>query len=232
MSWFQLDPESVAARIQATGRPAEIPPLSASLRRGIAGFIVVSVAGFAPWAIFGHWFHQVAGEAGLYVVCALSFILTSGAMMHRLILGPGSLARFYKLFSLSFALYAVGWMTGWMTLRGNAGSIVGLLAGTALMGCMLSSAFNANGEIAKVIAALFALNAAGYFAGGWIEGWVFSWKGLPMSKAIQGIVARLLWGVSYGVGFGAGLGLAFHFCQTKTRALLVRLPAQAKAQQQ
>jgi hypothetical protein len=180
----------------------------------------VSVAGFAPWAIAGYWLHKCVGEAGLYAICAISFIGTAGLTMHRLIIGPGSLSRFYKLFSLSFAAYSIAWIAGWMSLRGNPGSIVGLLAGTVLMGWILALAFDAGPETLKIIAALFLLNALGYFAGGWIEGMAGSLKGTPLPKSIQLMIARLLWGVAYGIGFGAGLGLAFHLCQTKTRALL------------
>lgn len=82
------------------------------------------------------------------------------------------------------------------------------------MGWMLARAFDATASVVKVIAALFILNSLGYFVGGWIEGAVISGKGTQM------MIAKLLWGVSYGVGFGAGLGLAFHICQERARALV------------
>jgi hypothetical protein len=226
MSLFQLNAESVVARIRAGGGSSEIPCLGTSLRRGIIGFTVVSVAGFVPWAIAGHWIHKYVGEAGLYAICALSFIATAGLTMHKLIIGPGSLSRFYKLFSLSFAAYSIAWIVGWMSLRGNPGSIAGLLAGTVLMGCILAFAFDAGPEALKIIAALFLLNALGYFGGGWIEELAGSAQWIPLAKSIQFMIARLLWGVCYGIGFGAGLGLAFHLCQTKTRALLNPLAEQ------
>jgi hypothetical protein len=220
MSWFQLDPESVAERARAGGRAAEVPSLGTSLLRGILGFTVVSVAGFAPWAFAGVWFYVRIGEAGLYGVCALAFIGTSGLFMHRLIIGPGSLPRFYKLFATSFTAYAVAWITGWMLLKGHPGSVVGLLAGTTLMGWMLARAFDAQKATLKVIAALFVLNALGYFVGGVLEHELARIDGMGISKKTQTIIAQLSWGVSYGIGFGAGLGLAFHMCQEKTRALL------------
>src|SRR6187549_1598884 len=107
MGWFQLDPPSIAARARAAGVPA--PSLGASLIRGIVGFTIISVAGFAPWAVLGRWFYRHVGEAGLSAICALVFIGLSAPAMHRLIIGPGSLSRFYKIFGLSFAPYAVAW---------------------------------------------------------------------------------------------------------------------------
>jgi len=105
----------------------------------------------------------------------------------------------------------VAWIVGWMVLHGHPGSVVGLLAGTAVMGWMLATAFEAREELLKVIAALFALNALGYFVGG------------PIESALirhHPLTAKLLWGVTYGMGLGAGLGVAFHLCQKRPRALL------------
>src|SRR5436190_23729393 len=107
MGWFQLDPQSIAARARAAGSAA--PSLGASLARGILGFTMVSIGGFAPWAIFGSALHGLVGEAGLYATCALAFIGLSAPAMHRLIIGPGSLGRFYMLFGISFAAYAAVW---------------------------------------------------------------------------------------------------------------------------
>jgi hypothetical protein len=225
MSWFQLDSNSVAGRVRAGGVPPEIPCLGTSLQRGILGFTILSIAGFAPWAIGGRWLHQHVGEIGLYCACAAAFIGLSGPLMHRLILGPGSLIRFYKLFGLAFAANSVLWIAGWMALRGTAGSVVGLLAGTGAMGWVLARAFDAQNATVKIVAALFLLNSLGYFVGGWVEGAVIGAKsvtvfGSTLDRYVQAALAKLLWGLCYGVGFGAGLGLAFHLCQARTRAEL------------
>ena len=220
MSWFQLDPESVASRVQGSGQPARVPPLGASLLRGTLGFVLVSIAGFAPWAVAGGWFYQRIGEAGLYAVCALVFIGTAGLLMHRLIIGPGSLSRFYLLFAPSFGAYSVAWIIGWMTLGGHLGGIVGLLVGTALMGWMIARAFEATGQTLKGITALFVLNSAGYFFGGVVEGALWHIEGFPGSDMAQAIIAKSSWGVFYGAGLGAGLGWAIYLCQAKTRELL------------
>jgi len=228
MSWFQLDSDSVVERARAAARPVEVPSLGASLRRGIVGFTLLSVAGFTPWAVAGRWLSRHLGEAGFYCVCAVVFIGLSGLLLHRLILGPGSLGRFYKLFGLAFSANAVGWMAGWMSLWGNTGSLVGLLAGTTAMGWILALAFDAKRAAPAAIAALFVLNTAGYFAGGWIEGAFLATNHLPLlgdslSKAGQFVVVKLIWGLCYGAGFGAGLGIAFHLCQSQTRAKLLEL---------
>jgi hypothetical protein len=232
MSWFQLDPESVVARVKASGKPPFIPTLADDVVRGILGFTIVSVAGFAPWAVGGRWFSRNFGEAGLYAACALVFIGLSGLLMHRLIIGPGSLARFYKLFGIAFAVYAVLWIAGWMMLRGDRGGVVGLLAGTTAMGIVMVLAFDAKKVVFEVIGALFVLNALGYFIGGWVEVAAMDSKELPLigssiSRSTHRMIAMLLWGVCYGIGFGAGLGLAFRFCQQRTRAALHELTAAA-----
>ena len=212
MSWFQLDPQSIADRARLAGATA--PTLLASIVRGAIGFTLVSVAGFVPWAVFGLRLRKQIGEAGLYAVCALIFIGLSAPLLHRLIIGPGSLPRFSKVFGISFAAYSVAWILGWMALRGHPGSLLGLFAGTAVMGWMLAMAFDAQGSLVSIIAALFVLNSLGYFVGGVFEGKLISQ--LPL-------LAKLQWGVCYGLGFGAGLGLAFYLCQDRARALLTTL---------
>ncbi len=225
MSWFQLDPKSIAERTQYGGAAKKIPSLQASLLRGTVGFTAVSVAGFAPWAVTGRWLRQCIGEAGLYAVCAFAFIVLSGLLLHQLIMGLGSLGRFYKVFGISFAAYSVAWIVGWMSVGGHWGSITGLLAGTAVMGWMLARAFDATRQTLIVIAVLFVLNSLGYFLGGVVVETIMALKqvslfGSVVPKPVQMTSAKLLWGVFYGLGFGAGLGLAFHICQTEARALL------------
>lgn len=225
MSWFQLDSASLVQRARVGGRSPRVPGIVSMVGRGAAGFTVVSVAGFAPWAFAGRWFYRTIGEAGLYLVCALAFIGLSGMFLHKLILGSGSLSRFYRLFGVSFAAYAVAWIASWMLLRGNEGGIVGLLAGAAVMGWVLVTAFDAKQQWAKVALWLFVLNALGYFGGGWLEGGLSranlqTLNGIRINRAAQATVAQLMWGVCYGLGFGAGLGAAFYHCQTRARALL------------
>jgi len=212
MSWFQLDPSAIAARARAAG--ARVPSLAESLCRGTIGFTVVSIAGFVPWAVFGRWFYRQSGEVGMYIACAALFIGLSGPLLHRLIIGAGSMSRFYKVFGLAFAVYSVGWIAGWMLLRGHPGSVAGLLAGTVAMAWVLVAAFAANGVFLKVAAVLFVSNAAGYFIGGVVEAALI--RQVPLA-------AKLSWGLFYGLGFGAGLGYAFYACQGRARDLLASL---------
>lgn len=214
MAWFQLDPQSLAERVRAAGSP--VPSLAQSVIRGAAGFTAVSVAGFVPWAVFGRTLNRLVGEAGMYAACALVFLGLTGPLLHRLIMGPGSLGRFNRLFGLAFAGYSVTWIAGWMALakiHGHLASVVGLLASTALMGTMLCAAFDAREARIRVVLALFGLNALGYFAGGEVT---------ALLLRHHRPTAMLAWGVGYGLGLGAGLGVAFHLCQARARALLGR----------
>jgi hypothetical protein len=208
MGLFGLDPQSIVARVKASGAPARIPSLGASILRGVVGFTILSVAGFLPW-ILG--LGKRIGTGGMYAACAVVFIGLSGPLLHRLILGPGSLPRFYKLFGLAFALYAGAWVAAYMGLKGHVGGIVGLFAGSALMGGLFAAAFDERRAALPSIAALFLLNLAGYYLGNAVE--------LALVKTHL-TAAMLLYGVCYGAGFGAGLGLAFHVCQKTARSRL------------
>lgn len=212
MAWLQLDPASIAARARSLPGGAGVPGLGGSLLRGVIGFMLTSVLGFVPWAVFGHLLHPAIGEAGMYAVCAVVFMVLSGLFLHGLIIGPGSLRRFYVLFTPAFALYAVIWTVCWMEMRGSQGGALGLLGGAMVMAAFFVAAFQCGGRFVAVAAALFLGNATGYFLGGWVEGQLF---------AHSKLLAMLMWGVCYGVGFGAGLGLAFYLCQAKARSLIV-----------
>ncbi|HTI71764.1 MAG TPA: hypothetical protein VMF06_17445 [Candidatus Limnocylindria bacterium] len=225
MSWFGLDPQSIAARFAQAGPSARVPTLVESVVRGVLGFTAVSVAGFVPWAIGGRWLHRSVGEVGMYIACALVFIVLSGLLLHRLIIGPGSLSRFYKLFGIAFTAYSAAWIGIYIPLGGDAGGSYGLLAGTMVMGGLFSLAFGAPSAAAPSIAALFLFNCLGYFGGGWVEGVIghntaLSIAGHTLSKANRMTLAMLSWGVCYGAGLGLGLSLSFYFCQAPARRLI------------
>jgi hypothetical protein len=228
VSLFNLDPVSIAARVHASSRPPRIPTFAQSILRGAVGFMIVSIAGFLPWVFAGKWHYRNPSELVMYLTCAAVFISLSGLLLHPLIIGPGSLKRFYIFFSIAFAAYAFAWIAGWMGLRGHAmhvRSIVGLLAGTVVMGILFSLAFAAPAEMLKVIAVLFLLNSLGYFVGGWVEGCLarqneISLIGVTLTGRVIAILMKLLWGACFGIGLGAGLGIAFHLCQRRARALL------------
>ena len=182
--------------------------MGASVLRGVVGFTILSVAGFLPWVL---GLGKRIGTGGMYAACAVVFLGLSGPLLHRLILGPGSLVRFYKIFGLGFSLYAIAWVAAYMGLRGHLGSIVGLLAGCALMGGVFAVAFDARSAALPSIASLFLGNLAGYYLGWAVEG---------ATVKTHPTLAMLLYGVCYGIGFGTGLGLAFHFCQKTARTRL------------
>lgn len=223
MSWFQLDPQSLAQRARESGKAP--PSLAASLTRGMVGFTLLSLAGFAPWALFGLHFYNTVGEFGLYVACALVFIVCSGPLLHRLIIGHGSLARFYQLFGPAFAAYAAVWIFCYMMITGDEGFHIGFLVGTAIMGWMFTRAFDAPRAILPVVAALFTLSEIGFLVGGWADAKVMRMPSVTLWADAHNLphafaLAQLLWGVGYGVGLGAGLGLAFYLCQAKASEIL------------
>ena len=228
MSWFKLDPQSVAARVASTGATARAPTLAQSVCRGVVGFTVVSIAGFLPWALAGAWFYHNSGELVLYLSCAVIFIGLSGLLMSPLIIGPDGLKRFYIFFSAAFGAYSLFWIVGWMGLRGQSmhvRSAAGLFAGTVVMGILFGFAFDARGAIVKIATALFILNSLGYFVGGWIESVLSQTKelnliALTLRGASLDVFMKVIWGLCYGIGFGAGLGFAFYTAQSRTRTRL------------
>lgn len=221
MNWFQLDPPSIAGRVKSSAVPPSVPSFAESVLRGMLGFTLVSLAGFSPWVLAGKWFYHNPGELTMYATCAVLFIGLSGLLLHSLIIGPGSLNRFYVFFCLAFSAYSIAWIAGWMLIRGHAGGLVGLLAGTAAMGAIFASAFEARESALKIIAVLFVLNALGYFIGGVIEGYLAQLTEFgPFSGAQLTIFMKYVWAVCYGSGLGAGLGYAFYASQEKARAMI------------
>ncbi len=227
---FGLDPQSIVDRVKASGQPPRVPTLGESLLRGMLGFTLVSLGGFAPWVLAGRWFYRNVGEAGLYAVCAVVFIGLSGLLLHRLIIGPGSLVRFYKLFSLAFLAYAVAWTIAWMTLArvtgGVTAGIIGSLAGIVAMGALLAWGFKTPEAMLKIIVVLLATNLAGYFIGEWAYNGVLALKegnslGIVLERSTRLILSKAAWGLFYGLGFGAGIGFTFFACQARARKMIL-----------
>lgn len=209
---FGLEPKSISDRIKASGQPVRIPSLGESILRGVIGFTILSLAGFLPWVLAGRWFYKNVGEIGLYATCAVVFLAFSGPCLHRLIIGPGSLERIYRVFSLAFIVYAIVWTAAYMTWRGKIGGIVGALVGMVAMGGTLAGAFGVQRQALAVITALFASNLAGYFVGELVH------------NALTGTSAKAAWGICYGLGFGAGIGFSFYMCQSEARRLIANKP--------
>jgi hypothetical protein len=174
---------------------------------GSVGGILLSVAGFLPWALAGKALTRAFGEAGMYAVCALVFLAASAPLLHRLLNGSRTLGRFYVLFTAAFIPYSVGWTAGWMALRGHPGSAAGLVIGCLAMAVVLCGWFGRWRQIGFITLALLLFQVPGYFVGGWAYGWL---GGLAreMASPAMGIIAKLSWGVFFGWGLGGGLALA------------------------
>jgi hypothetical protein len=208
---FGLDPEAIAKRALSGANRPRIPGPGESITRGTLGFMVVAAIGFAPWAIFEKWFRSMR-ETQLYIACTAAFIVASGPLLHRLIIGPGSLSRFYKLFALAFLAYAGAWILPWVALRGDMGEFLGLCAGSIMMGGIVAFAFRAKLAIWLIaITSILVGNLAGYYAGSWFY---------HEHSQDHRYAAMTAWGVCYGLGFGAGLGYAFFVSQSAARARL------------
>jgi hypothetical protein len=74
MGWFGLDANSVADRTRSSGHVAEIPCVRSSIGRGIFGFILLSIAGFAPGEYLGGGFTAMSEKW-----CSMLFALSSSS---------------------------------------------------------------------------------------------------------------------------------------------------------
>jgi hypothetical protein len=222
MAWFQLDPDSTLERIRRSGRPAPAPTLAASLVRGIIGFALLGVAGFFPWVL---GLGRTLGEGGMYAACAAVFIALSGVFLHSLLIGPGSLARFYPVFALGFGAYAAVYSAFWFAVKFPGRDYAGIVLGSLCFAAVLCAAFGRWRALPPVVAALAVLQAGGYFLGGVVYQQAGALAGteslgIEWTRRDASQLARTLWGVFYGIGFGAGIGLAFHVVQAELRARL------------
>lgn len=208
MNVFGFSPDQVAARVRLAGGVWQPLRLGQSVGFGAAGFCLASLLVFATVAFGERWMYRNLGLTGAYVCWTLLFILAGGGVLSRLVIGPGRLARFYVLFSVAFLAYAVGWVGAYFAMPNRAGEWLGSLAGTLLMGLVLSSAFGALRPALRLIAALFVANSIGYFLGAFLN------------NTLHGKRGMLLWGVAFGLGLGAGLGAALYFAQAPVRERL------------
>jgi hypothetical protein len=202
MNLFGLAPEQLAP--DSTGA-VKTPSLKQSLLLGGIGFCAASLLVFATVAFAERWMYQRLGLGGAYTTWTILFILLGGAVFIPLLVIRGRWWRFYILFSMAFLFYAIGWTGAYFMVRGKLGEWLGSLAGSLLLGLILSFGFNAMRSSAKLIAILFISNSAGYFLGD------------ALNNAIGGRVGMLLWGAAYGLFLGAGLGAALYFAQAPVR---------------
>ena len=232
MGFFGLDPESQLARSRSEASSIRVLTLGQSVLLGSLGFGLVSLVVYGMWALGGSWMYTNMGEAGFYGLCALVFVLLTGFILHRLIIGPGALGRFFGVFALAFTAYAISWCAAWFTLRGKAGEWIGSLAGSIVLGAIVAAAFSAKNAVLRVITFLIVTHAAGYFLGEWLYEFCNSptgdeLLGRVLSNSARAILSKMTWGAAYGLGLGAGLGYAFYASQEEVRARLnaLREPA-------
>jgi hypothetical protein len=229
MRCFKFDSQSVLDRLREANTPIVAPPsLAWSLLVGTAGFTIASLAVYGLWAFAGRWFYGHLGEAGAYAVWAVVFILLAGATLNALVVGPRTLARFYALFAVAFAAYAVCWSVSWFALRGRTGEWLGSLTGTVALGWIFCAAFNAPPPRWRILVVLFVTHSIGYFAGSFLFDFFRSETAARMFESFlnrsgRSTAGKLLWGLAYGIGFGLGLGNAIHACQRGLREELKRL---------
>ncbi len=180
------------------------------LGEGAWRFLVVSLAGFSPWAFAGGWLHGHVGEAGLYAVCTLGFLLAATLLLPAL-LQPRSVWRLQAFFVPAFLAYAVIWCACWFSAGSPWGEWLGVLAGGGAF--VLITAWRLGRPRALVVALLvfIAAHAGGYFAGG-------AAMHVLADGHHPGVIGMLAWGACHGLGFGLGLGHLLHACQNARRS--------------
>ena len=222
MGWFQLDPESIAARAIGAGARAQVPGRGSTIAVGTLGFALLALAGFAPWAFWGRLLYPWIGEGGVYALCAAVFILLSAPLLHWMIIGPGSFWRFYAVFAPAFCAYSAAWIGCWFADRGWKGGVLGLLLGTGAMAAVFAAAFDAWKRIPLMWLNLLAANCAGYFGGQIIYEAALQPERLPAAyPALKAIaLAGMSWGLCFGLWFGLALAADFWLCQANARKLI------------
>jgi hypothetical protein len=189
-------------------------PLRGTARAMILGalsFAVVSVLGFAVWAVGGRWLHARVGEIGLFAACLIVFLGASGLLMHPLVSGSNRLLRFYSAFIPAFFTYATVWSLSWFVFHFGLGEWLASLLGSVAFVAAASWRLGGRGSFLKACAVVFISHSAGYFLGGKL---MTSMGGLGgtaggFSKEQVALLAKLGWGILYGLGFGAGIGYTF-----------------------
>lgn len=185
--------------------------MAGAMTLGAVSFAVVSVLGFAVWAVGGKWLQARFGEIGVFAACAIVFLGASGLLMHPLIHGSNRLLRFYAVFIPSFFAYALLWSLSWFLFHFGLGEWLASLLGSVAFVAMASWRLGGRGGFWKACAVAFVAHSAGYFLGGKWMAWMGSHGGLAggLSKAQGALLAKLGWGMLYGLGFGAGIGYTF-----------------------
>lgn len=194
--------------------PNTVPSLERSLLIGGLGFALVSLCVFATVAFGERWMYKNLGLTGAYIAWTALFILLGGGVLGSLVVGRWRLPKFYLLFGLAFFAYAVGWVVAYFVVRGTAGEWLGSLAGSLLMGSVLTIGLRPKGvelgatgtRVLYLSTLLFVANSIGYFLGS------------AINDSLGGRAGMLLWGTIYGLCLGAGLVALLRYAQAGKRA--------------
>lgn len=225
MTLFGLQPDAVQSRIERGQAVVKLPSLGRSLVMGTLGFTLASLVVYGSWALHGRAMYQSFGEGGAYAIWAVVFIALAGGLLNPLVIGPGSLGRFYALFATAFTAYAVLWSASWFLVRGRAGEWAGSLIGSAALALLLCAGFGTGRGRWKTVLVLFLLHSAGYFTGSFLHDIIRGagpdhWLHQAFDRSTRSWMAKLSWGLAYGAGLGAGLGYALHQGQSGIRFAL------------
>ena len=177
-----------------------------SVAIGTTGFALASFAAYSVWAFAGRPLYRSIGEAGLYAVCAVVFVLLGSILLRPLT--RITLARFSAIFTTAFLAYAIAWCAAWFGAKGRPGEWLGSLAGSIAFCFVLAAWFKSWRAFLISSLVLFVAHSVGYFAGSW------SYYTFRREHAA---VAKLAWGFLHGLGMGAGLGFAFYQVQRVAR---------------
>lgn len=204
MRSFGLTPDQAFTRIgdSATGAP-RIPSLAFSIVYGAIGLSLVSVAAYSIWAL------GLLRGGAMWAAVAGVYLLLSGIVLSRLVIGPGAAGRFAGLFAVAFFAYAAAYCAFWFGLKGkHYADLWGSAVGLALVTLLIMRAFGRRDGFWLLFLGLFALHSAGYYAGGAIY------------PQFRGSTGRFLYGACHGLGFGAGLGFLLFHAQAGIKARL------------
>src|SRR5688572_4311162 len=108
-----------------------------SIGIGATGFALASLGAYSVWAFAGRVLYRSIGEAGLYALCAVVFILLGSLLLRPLT--QLRLARFSAIFTTAFLAYAVAWCAAWFSAKGPAGEWLGSLAGSLAFCAVLAA---------------------------------------------------------------------------------------------
>jgi hypothetical protein len=209
-------PDTIAARVRESPMTPQIPTLRQSLGVGAIGFGVIGAAMAAMVALGGERLQQRLGPATIDAVRAALFILLGGAVLSRLVIGPGRVLRFYIVFAVALCLHAAAWTLAYFQMHNDLGNWLGLFFGAVILGLTLATAFDAPRQLIRTVLVLFITRAAGFFGARFLH------------DLLPGSAGALMSSVLIAVGLGTGLGYALYACQEPVRRRLAPIgPAAA-----